>query len=256
MEEKRNPGNRAFIFSRKKQLMHLKDMTIARKLSVILALASIILVIGHELELYLPDLELWIERLGALAPLGFIALFVVLTPVFVSVDTLCFVSGLLFSIGAAEFYMAIATYLAAALIFFLVRYLIKDRVIAFISKHKHLAALDTAIDSRPFKLMFLLRLTPLPFAMLSYALSVTQVRFWPYLVATSGILIYNTSLVYMGYTTKHLAGLVSGSAKQIGVSYPLLVLGVVISLLVLFYVTKIAGETINRLSSEQSEPSC
>jgi uncharacterized membrane protein YdjX (TVP38/TMEM64 family) len=91
--------------------------------------------------------------------------------------------------------------------------------------------------------------------MLSYALSVTQVRFWPYLWATSGILIYNTSLVYMGYTTKHLAGLVSGSTKQSGVSFPLLVLGVVISLLVLFYITKTARETINQLSSEPLVPS-
>ncbi len=236
--------------------MHLKDLSITKKLSVILALAAVIVVIGHELELYLPDLELKIEQLGAFAPLGFIVLFVLLTPVFVSVDTLCFAAGLLFSLGTAELYMAIATYLASALIFFLGRYLIKDRVISFISKHQHLAALDSAINSQPFKLMFLLRLTPLPFAMLSYALAVTQVRFWTYLSATSGILIYNCSLVYMGYTTKHLAGLVSGSTQQSGVSYPLLALGVIVLLTVLFYVTKIAGESINRLSTEPSSPSC
>ncbi|WP_262965246.1 TVP38/TMEM64 family protein [Methylobacter psychrophilus] len=236
--------------------MHLKDLSITKKLSIILALAAIIVVIGHELELYLPNLELKIEKLGAFAPLGFIVLFVLLTPVFVSVDTLCFAAGLLFSLGTAELYMAIATYLASALIFFLGRYLIKDRVISFISKHQHLAALDTAINSQPFKLMFLLRLTPLPFAMLSYALAVTQVKFWTYLAATSGILIYNCSLVYMGYTTKHLAGLVSGSTQQSGVSYPLLALGVIVLLTVLFYVTKIAGESINRLSTEPSGPSC
>ncbi len=236
--------------------MQLNNMSIGRKISVILALACVVLVIGHELELYLPDLESWIEKMGAFAPLGFIALFIVLTPFFVSVDTLCFVAGLLFSIGAGELYIIIATYLASGLIFFLGRYLIRDRVNAFISKQKHLAALDTAINKQPLKLMFLLRLTPLPFAMLSYALSVTQVRFWPYLAATSGILIYNTSLVYMGYTTKHLAGLVSGTANQTRVSYPLLALGVVISLLVLFYVAKIADETITRLSSEESDPSC
>jgi uncharacterized membrane protein YdjX (TVP38/TMEM64 family) len=237
-------------------LIQLKNLSIARKLSLILALAGFILITGHELELYLPALELRIETLGAFAPLGFIAIFIVLTPFFVSVDTLCFGAGLLFSFGSGEFYVVISTYLASALIFFLGRYLIKDRVIAFISNHKHLAALDSAINNQPFKLMFLLRLTPLPFAMLSYALSVTQVKFWPYLAATSGILIYNSSLVYMGYTTKHLAGLISGSDKQSGVSYPLLVLGAVISLLVLFYVTKIAGETINRLSSEKSGPAC
>lgn len=236
--------------------MQFKNMSITRKLSVILAIACVILIIGHELKLYLPDLELWIEKLGAYAPLGFIALFVILTPVFVSVDTLCFAAGLLFSIGAAEFYMTIATYLASALIFFLGRYLFKDKVITFIAKHKQFAALDAAINSQPFKLMFLLRLTPLPFAMLSYALAVTEVRFWPYLGATSGILVYNASLVYMGYTTKHLAGLVSGSAKQSGVSYPLLALGVAITLLVLSYVTKTASETINRLRLEKSAPSC
>ena len=231
-------------------------MSITRKLSVILALAVLILFIGHELELYLNDLELWIQKLGVFAPLGFVALFVVLTPFFVSVDTLCFVAGLIFSFGAGELYVVIATYLASAFIFFLGRYLIKDRVIAFISRHKHLAALDTAINDQPFKLMFLLRLTPLPFAMLSYALSVTQVKFRPYLAATSGILIYNSSLVYMGYTTKHLAGLVSGSAKQGAVSYPLLALGVVILLLVLIYMTKMAGETIDRLSLEKPDTSC
>lgn len=236
--------------------MQLKNMSIARKLSVILALAVLILFIGHELELYLNDLELWIQKLGVFAPLGFVALFVVLTPFFVSVDTLCFVAGLIFSFGAGELYVVIATYLASAFIFFLGRYLIKDRVIAFISRHKHLAALDTAINDQPFKLMFLLRLTPLPFAMLSYALSVTQVKFRPYLAATSGILIYNSSLVYMGYTTKHLAGLVSGSAKQGAVSYPLLALGVVILLLVLIYMTKLAGETIDRLSLEKPDTSC
>jgi uncharacterized membrane protein YdjX (TVP38/TMEM64 family) len=193
--------------------------------------------------------------MGAFAPLGFIALFVVLTPFFISVDTLCFAAGLLFSFGAAEFYMTIATYLASALIFFLGRHLFKDRVVRFIANHQQLAALDTTISNQPFKLMLLLRLTPLPFALLSYALSVTQVEFRAYLAATSGILIYNTSLVYMGYATKHLAGLVSGSAKQSGVSYPLLVLGLAITLAVLFYITKIAGETITRLNSEKPDPS-
>ena len=236
--------------------MHFKNMSVTRKLSVILVIAGVILIIGHELKLYLPDLESWVEKLGVYAPLGFIALFVVLTPVFISVDTLCFAAGLLFSLGAAQVYMTIATYLASALIFFLGRYAFKDRVVTLIAKHKQLATLDTTISRQPFKLMFLLRLTPLPFAMLSYAFSVTEARFWPYLGATSGILIYNASLVYMGYTTKHLAGLVSGSAKQSGVSYPLLALGVVISVLVLYYVTKIARETINQLSSESPGSSC
>ena len=236
--------------------MQLKNISPIRKLSVILAAAIVLLFIAHKLKLYLPDLELWIAQLGAFAPLGFIALFVVLTPVFVSVDALCFAAGLLFTLGSGELTVIIATYLASALLFFLGRYLIKDKVIALIAEHKQLVALDDAINHQPFKLMFLLRLTPLPFALLSYALAVTEVEFRPYLAATSGILIYNCSLVYMGYTTKRLAALVSGAEPQGAVSYPLLALGLVISVAVLIYLTKTAGAAVHQLGLKKSGPSC
>lgn len=231
--------------------MQLQNIGLIKKLAIALILVGFVLLIGHELELYLPDLELWIQELGALAPLGFITLFVVLTPLFVSVDALCFAAGLLFPIGAGEFYIIIATYLAAALIFFLGRYLLQDRVLMFIAEHKRFSELNAVVNDNAFELMFLLRLTPLPFAMLSYALSVTQVKFWPYLAATSGILIYNASLVYFGYTAKHLSGLISGVSPQSSVSYPMLTVGLLISLAILIYVAKIAGKTLKQLNLEK-----
>jgi uncharacterized membrane protein YdjX (TVP38/TMEM64 family) len=231
--------------------MQQHNIELIRKSSIALVFVGVVLFIGHILELYLPDLEVWIQKLGAYAPPGFIAVFVLLAPVFVSVDALCFAAGLLFPLGAGVFYTILATYLAAALIFFLGRYLFRQRVLAFIARHEQFAALAAALNRYPFKLMFLLRLTPLPFAMLSYALSVTQVRFWPYLGATSGILIYNVSLVYLGFTTKHLSALVS-SPKQSSISYPLLAAGLVIALLVLVYVAKMAANTINQIKSEKT----
>jgi uncharacterized membrane protein YdjX (TVP38/TMEM64 family) len=227
--------------------MQLQNIGLIKKLAIALILVGVVLLIGHELELHLPDLEAWIQELGAFAPLGFIFFFVILAPLFASIDTLCFAAGLLFPLGAGEFYIIIATYLAAALIFYLGRYLLRDRVVVFLAEHQRFSKLNAVINDNEFKLMFLLRLTPLPFAMLSYALSVTQVRFWPYLAATSGILIYNGSLVYFGYTTKHLAGLISGVTPQSGVSYPLLALGLVISLTVLICVAIIAGKTVKQL---------
>jgi uncharacterized membrane protein YdjX (TVP38/TMEM64 family) len=227
--------------------MQVQNIGLFKKLAIALILAGLVLLIGHELELYLPDLEVWIQELGAFAPLGFIFFFVILTPLFVSVDALCFAAGLLFPLGAGEFYIILATYLAAALIFFLGRYLLRDRVRAFLAEHKRFSELNAVIKGNEFRPMFLLRLTPLPFAMLSYAFSVTQVRFWQYLAATSGILIYNGSLVYFGYTAKHLSGLISGVTPQSSVSYPMLALGLLISLAVLVYVAKIAGKTVKQL---------
>lgn len=231
--------------------MQLIHKSIHSKLSLIVIIIAAIFLIVHELELYLPSLEVWIESLGATAPLAFIALFVVLTPLFISVDTLCFIAGLLFSVVAAEFYMMLATYLSAGIIFYLARHLFKERVLALLAKHKHLMALDKVISDEPLKLMFLLRLTPLPFALLSYALAVTEVKFWPYLLATSGIFLYNGSLVYMGYTTKHIAGLISGSTQASTVSYPLLLLGLLILVSVMYYVTKVAGDKIKALDMKQ-----
>ena len=227
--------------------MQLQDIGLIKKLAIALTFVGVVLLIGHELKLYLPDLEVRIQDMGAFAPLGFIALFVALTPFFISADALCFAAGLLFPIGAGVFYIIIATYLASAVIFFLGRYLLRDRVLKHLAEHKRFSELNEVIKGNEFKLMFLLRLTPLPFAMLSYAFSVTQVRLRPYLIATSGILIYNISLVYFGYTAKHLSGLISEAPSQSTVSYPLLTVGLMISLAVLIYVAKIAGKAVKQM---------
>jgi uncharacterized membrane protein YdjX (TVP38/TMEM64 family) len=160
-----------------KKEMHLQNTQLGKRLSFVIDFVGVILFIGHELELHLPDLETWVQKLGTLAPLGFIALFVILSPIFASVDALCFAAGLLFSIGAGEIYVIIATYLAAAVIFYIGRYLLRDRYLLLLGEHKQLVALNVVLSNNSFKLMCLLRLTPLLFAMLSYALSVTQVKF-------------------------------------------------------------------------------
>jgi uncharacterized membrane protein YdjX (TVP38/TMEM64 family) len=236
-------GN-AFRF---RQINNLKILIMFRKLAIVLIFVGVVLLIGHELKLYLPDLEVWIQSMGAFAPLCFIAVFVALTPFFISADALCFAAGLLFPIGAGVLYIIIATYLASAVIFFLGRYLLRDRVLKHLAEHKRFSKLNEEIKNHELKLMFLLRLTPLPFAMLSYAFSVTQVRLRPYLAATSGILIYNISLFYFGYTAKHLSGLISEAPSQSTVSYPLLTAGLIISLAVVIYVAKIAGKLVKQM---------
>jgi uncharacterized membrane protein YdjX (TVP38/TMEM64 family) len=236
-----------------KLVMQLQHTSLIRKLSGVLVFVGIALLIGHELELYLPDLEVQIRDMGVFAPLGFILLFVVLSPLFVSVDALCFAAGVLFPIATGELAVTVSTYLSATLIFFLGRDLVRERVLTFIARHQRFATLDKIISSdNAFKLMFLLRMTPLPFALLSYALSVTKVKFWPYLAATSGILIYNGTLVYLGYATKHLTGLVRGAAQTGFVSHSALAVGLSILIAVLAYVVKIAGNTLKELNLEKS----
>jgi uncharacterized membrane protein YdjX (TVP38/TMEM64 family) len=234
--------------------MQLQQTHLARKLAALLVFIGLVLLFGHELELYLPDLEVWIEGLGAFAPLGFILLFVILSPIGVSVDGLCFAAGVLFPIVTAEWVVVMATYLSAAVIFFLGRDYVRAKVMVFIAGHKRLAALDKAMSGdNAFKLMLLLRLTPLPFALLSYALSVTEVKFRPYLTATSGILVYNCSLVYFGYATKHLTGLAKGASPAGLGAYFMPIFGLAILIAVLIYVARISGKLLKDMNLENSE---
>lgn len=231
--------------------MALQNLSLVEKLLIALVFAVVVLWVGHEFKVYLPDVEVWIAELGFFAPIGFVALFVGLSPLFVSIDVLCFAAGLLFSIVVGELAVIVATYLSATIIFFLGRYWLRDRVLAFTAKHQKLAILDKLISGdNALKLMFLLRLTPLPFAMISYALSVTHVKFWHYLAATSGILIYNCSLVYLGYTTKHLSGVGGGDSQMGFASRSMLVFGLLVLLAILMYVAKIASDNLKQLNMQ------
>lgn len=224
------------------------------RLLILLALATIIFMVAHLFELYLPGLEKRIQDLGAFAFIGFIVLFVVSTPFFISVDTLCFAAGLLFPLLPGILYVAIATYIAAAVIFILGRYFFREKVKALLFRHQRFAKLDTVLAQDGLKIMLLLRLLPLPFALLSYALSVTLVQFKPYLIATSGILIYNTALVYLGYTTKHVVTAVSSGATVSISHYVMLVIVGITGIAILIFAIRTARNTILQIAPELVEP--
>ncbi len=220
-------------------------MELTKKITAIVISATLIFFAGYEFNVHLPSLEVRIESLGFFAPAGFVALFAVTTPLFISVDALCLVAGVLFPLFTGELAIILATYLSAAAIFFTGRHFVRDKVREIISRHRHLAIIELIIRGQnSFKLMFLIRLTPMPFAMVSYALSLTEVAFLPYMAATSGILLYNCSLVYLGYAAKHMGGALSGNGGG-AFSHSFLVIGVIALLFVLAYIGRMAGKALN-----------
>lgn len=217
----------------------LNSHRIYLRLLIISGLALTIFLSVRGFQLYLPDLEKWLQGMGAFGFIAFIALFVVATPLFISVDTLCFVAGVLFPLLPGILYVAVATYGAAAVIFILGRYFFREKVTLLLRKHQKLSKLNDVLANDGLHVMLLLRLLPLPFAWLSYALSVTQVQLKPYLIATSGILIYNTALVYFGYATKHVLTAVSGPHSASFIHEGLLVgIGIIAALILIIIVHK------------------
>ncbi|BCG63528.1 MAG: hypothetical protein methR_P1247 [Methyloprofundus sp.] len=215
------------------------------RLLILLGLVVTIYIVAHVFKLYLPELEKQIQNLGAFAFIGFILLFVLATPFFISVDTLCFAAGLLFPLFPGIFYVAIATYIAAAVIFIMGRYFFREKVELLMRGHSQFAKLDSILAHNDLKIMFLLRLLPLPFALLSYAFSITHVKFKPYLIATSGILIYNTALVYFGYASKHvITAINSGTSTGVSHDVMLFIVGIISITLLIFAIRKARYEIL------------
>jgi len=229
------------------------NRTLYLRLLMIAGAIILLTLVAHWFEFYIPRIEIWIRNLGPLAPIAFILLFTVATPFFLSVDALCVAAGVLFPLSAGGFYIIISTYLAATVIFILGRYFFRERINVLLEKQPKLKSLDTVLAEDGFEIMFLLRLLPLPFALLSYALSITRVGFKAYIGSTSGILIYNLSLVYLGYTAKHFTS-IAGSAQQTGsVNFPLLILGLFAILLVLALIVQIARNKIAQIDPAMVE---
>jgi uncharacterized membrane protein YdjX (TVP38/TMEM64 family) len=118
--------------------------------------------------------------------------------------------------------IVLASNLGAALAFALGRTLLRARVHAWVRARPPLAAVESAIGVESFRLVFLLRLTPLvPFNALNYALGVTPIRFAPYALATFLGMLPGTALnCWTLASVKDLAPILAGElpADPLGVA--------------------------------------
>lgn len=217
------------------------------------AFITLVIFIGYWLEHHVAAIEAWLMEMGHWAGVGYIALFILLTPFLFSVDVLCVIAGALFGLSDAITYVLAATMLASAVIFYIGRYLAGDKAQLLLLKHPKLTVYNGLIENNGLKGMFLLRLLPLPFALMSYLFSITRVKFIPYWLATSGIFLYNAAIVYFGYIAQHMSKQLSRGDDYSGPHNIMLVGGIFGSILILYIITKIARSQIALLNSNNSK---
>jgi uncharacterized membrane protein YdjX (TVP38/TMEM64 family) len=221
-----------------------------RRFIVTSTIFIVIIVLGYWLEHHVATIEAWLAEMGHWAGVGYILLFVLLTPMLFSVDVLCIIAGALFNLAPAIGYVLTATMLAAAVIFYISRHLAKDKVHLLLQKHPKLTLYERMIEENGFKVMFLLRLLPLPFALMSYLFAITRVQFIPYWIATMGIFFYNSAIVYFGYIAMHMSKKLSQGEDYTGPHHIMLTGGILGAILVLYIITKIAHAQIEQIRSE------
>jgi uncharacterized membrane protein YdjX (TVP38/TMEM64 family) len=203
----------------------------------------------------LKDALTWVDSLGALAPLAFIAIYNVATVLLIPGSVLTLGSGILFGLGWGTLYVIMAATLGATIAFWIGRNFARGWVSRQLEKYPKFEAIDRAVAGQGFKIVALVRLSPLfPFNLLNYAFGITQVSLKDYVLGSVGMIPGTILYVYLG----SLLGNIAMIGAKTGVSDPQTeriqwitkIVGLVITIAVTAYITRIAKKALDESIGE------
>jgi uncharacterized membrane protein YdjX (TVP38/TMEM64 family) len=203
-----------------------------------------LILLGREFAVVVPGFVNWVQGLGWWGPAMFIVGYTVATVALVPGTVLTLAAGAIFGIGWGFLWVLTGATLGAISAFLVSRYLARGLVERHLLDERF-RALDAAIGEEGFKIVALLRLSPVfPFNVLNYGLGLTRVRFRDYALAcvamAPGTLLY----VYYGRVAGDLAGAAAGTAQR-GIEYWLFLgLGLAATVVVTMFVTRVARRTL------------
>ncbi|MDQ3563503.1 MAG: TVP38/TMEM64 family protein [Pseudomonadota bacterium] len=185
----------------------------------------------------------WIEGLGVWGGVVFAAAYIVATVVLAPGAPFTIAAGLVFGLGWGFPVVMVGATLGAALAFLAARYLVRDRIKGMIEKRPKFQAVDKAVTEEGWKVVLLLRLSPLvPFNLQNYFFGITQIKFWHYILATfvgiiPGVMLY----LYLGA----IGGALTGGGGEWGMAqWVFFGIGLAATIVVAFLVTKKAKEKL------------
>jgi uncharacterized membrane protein YdjX (TVP38/TMEM64 family)/rhodanese-related sulfurtransferase len=174
---------------------------------VLLLASGITLAFIYREQFNVQALEQWVSDAGAAAPLIFIIIYALATILFLPGSVLTLAGGVLFGPYLGTFVNLTGATLGALGAFLVARYLARDWV-----RQKtggRLQALMNGVEHEGWRFVAFVRLVPLfPFNLLNYALGLTPIRIWHYLVASYVFMLPGAiAYTYLGYAGKEaLAG--------------------------------------------------
>jgi uncharacterized membrane protein YdjX (TVP38/TMEM64 family) len=197
------------------------------------------------LEQWLEHLEDWVGRMGALGGVVFGLVYVVAALLFIPGSVLTLGAGLVFGLGWGTVVASAAATTTAAAAFLITRYLARDRVARLARGHEKFRAIDEAVRAKGWKVVALLRLSPLvPFSLSNYLYGLTAIRFWPYVLASWVAMLPGTVLyVYLGAAGRAAVG---GARKHSAWEWVLLAAGLLATMIVTVVLTRAARKELEK----------
>jgi uncharacterized membrane protein YdjX (TVP38/TMEM64 family) len=195
-------------------------------------------------------IEWALESIRSLGPWGlvlFVALYVIVCLLFLPGAVLTLAGGFMFGTAKGIAAASLGATLGAAAAFLISRAIGRQWLERRLMTHPRVFAVDRAISSQGFKVVFLTRLCSLfPHDLMSYVFGLSEVPLGKYVLATwlgrlPGILVWS----YIGSNSKKLSDLLSGNI-QTGIETQILLwLGLAAMLAVVIIIVKIARSALN-----------
>ena len=220
-------------------------------LLVVLAVAIIIAVLAFPIKDYFLAVLEWTRDLGAWAPVLVAAFYIVACVLFLPGSILTLSSGYLFGLWVGMLTVWIGANLGACAAFLLGRTIAREWVAKKVSGNAHFSAIDEAVGQEGFKIVALLRLSPIiPFNFLNYALGLTKVSFPQYALATLiGMIPAGILYVYLGTAARDLTEIAAGEVKGSTEQQIFLYVGLAVTVVAVTVVTRIAARSLREVKA-------
>lgn len=189
----------------------------------------------------------WFQTAGPLGWIGYGALYLVVTLLFLPTSVLTVGGGFVFGPVTGFFVVWISENVAALACFVLGRFVARPYVQSMVQRNPTLRALDKAMEDRGFSLLILLRHSPImPFSALNYSMALTGLSAGRYLVATLiGTALPAFLYVYVGSTLTRLTDVAQGKSGGSPAEQAIYWGGLVATVVATYVVTRATRRALN-----------
>ncbi|RDX74941.1 hypothetical protein CR513_45239 [Mucuna pruriens] len=157
-------------------------------LAIVGGFASVGYIYRDQINSFLNQLSVFIEGYGPAGYALFVAVYAGLEILAIPAIPLTMSAGLLFGSLTGTIIVSVSGTVAASVAFLIARYFARERILKLVEGNKKFLAIDKAIGENGFRVVTLLRLSPLlPFSLGNYLYGLTSVKFIPYVLGRKSL---------------------------------------------------------------------
>jgi uncharacterized membrane protein YdjX (TVP38/TMEM64 family) len=211
---------------------------------LVVTLIALVIIFGEPIRTNLLAFQDWARGAGALGVTLYILLYVLATVAFLPGWILSVGAGLIYGVVAGTAIISLASTAGATLAFLLARSFLRRSIENKLQGNARFDAIDRAIGNSGWKIVLLLRLSPIfPFNLLNYALGLTRIPAVHYILASWIGMLPGTALyVYLGSLGKFFAA----ERERTTAEKIMFVAGLAATALVTALITKISRDALRK----------